>query len=49
LRDDIARALDNDDIAFAHVFAFDFVFVVQRGAADHHAADIHGFKFRHRR
>ena len=45
LRDDIARALQLHDIAFADILARDFVFVMQRGAAYDHAADSNGFQF----
>ena len=37
----VAGALDDDGVADADVFAFDFVHVVQRGALDRDAADGH--------
>ena len=47
LWDDIAGALDDDGIADADIFAFDFVFVVQGGVADQNAAHVHGLEARH--
>ena len=39
LRDDVARALDGDGVADAHVLARDLVLVVQAGILHHDAAD----------
>ena len=41
LRDHIAGALQDHGIAHAHILAGDLVLIMQGGAADHDAADIH--------
>src|SRR6185437_4762341 len=49
LRDHIARALDDNRIAFARIETGDFVFIVKRGVFYHHAADRDGLQPRNRR
>src|SRR5262249_38660713 len=44
LRDDVARALHDDRITDAHVFARDLILVMQRGVLHHDAADGHRLK-----
>jgi hypothetical protein len=48
LRDDVAGALDDHRIADPHVFAGDFVRVMQGGALHHHPADRDRFEHRGR-
>ena len=43
-RDDVAAALDHDRVADLHAEALDLIFVVQRGAGNHDAADRTGFR-----
>ena len=47
-RDDISGAAHDDGVADAHVFAADFILVVQRGIGHGHAADEYRRKPRHR-
>ena len=49
MRDDIARALQLHDIAFADILARDFILVMKCRAAHHHAADGHGLEIGDRR
>ncbi len=49
LRDHVARALHDHGVADAHVLARDLVLVVQRGARNQHAADIHRLQIGDRR
>src|SRR5262249_51437925 len=48
LRDDVARALDDDVVALADCLAVDVLLVVQRRAGDGDAADLHRFHDRPR-
>ncbi len=49
LGNDVAGAAHDDRVAHAHVLAPHFVFVVQRGVGDGHAANRYGHQARHRR
>ena len=49
LRNDVARALDDDRIALANVLAADFILVVQGRIGDDDTADRHGLEFGDRR
>src|SRR3954452_4634671 len=46
LRDDVARALHDDDVAFADVLAVDVLLIVQRRARHGDAADLDGLEQR---
>ena len=45
--DDVAAFFEYDGIAFPNVFALDFFGIVQCGAADCGASQLHGFEVRH--
>ena len=49
VRDDLARLLDDDRVADADVLAVDLVGVVQAGAADGRAGELHRFQVGDRR
>ena len=48
VRDDFAGTLHQHGVANLHAQPLDFVHVVQRGAADRHAADLHRLEKSHR-
>ena len=48
LRDHVAGALQHHGVARTHILAGDLVLIVQRGAGDQHATDIHRLQFGHR-
>ena len=48
LGDNISGTLNYHRVADTYVFFDDFILVVQCGAADHHAAHIYRFHYRHR-
>jgi hypothetical protein len=47
LGDHVACSAHDHGVAYPHVFAAGFVFVVQGGVSDCHAADEHGSQFGH--
>ena len=48
LRNNVARPLNDNRVAEADVFSFDFVFVVQGGVGNNHPADVDRFQISHR-
>ena len=47
LGNDVAAFFQNDRIAFPNIFALDFLGIVQGGALDRRARQLHGFEVRH--